>query len=847
MNHSRHHPLLPCLPRPSHYLGTEYNAVHKDPARIALHWGLAFPDLYQVGMSHLGLKVLYHILNADPRIWAERAFAPSPEAAAILRDSTSPLATLESHTPLSELDILGFSLTHELCYTTVLYMLDLAHIPFRSSERSAGHPLLIAGGGACVNPEPVAPFFDLFVIGDGEEVVSDISRIVLQAKEDQKSKPEILAQLGDLPGIYVPAPFHRTDMEPPRVEKRVLVDLNAAQPPAAQIVPYGQAVHDRLTLEIARGCTRGCRFCQAGMTMRPVRERSLPRLDEQLQAGLDGTGFEEISFLSLSTGDYSQLEALFNQSLARCQKEQVAISLPSLRVGSLSPRLMRSMASLRRTGATVAPEAGSQRLRDVINKGITEQALLEHAGDLFASGWKRIKLYFMIGLPTETYQDLQAIHDLCLRVLDTAGTEKKKVQLTASVAVFVPKPHTPFQWEAQDDPATVREKIAFLQDLFRRPKNLTLRWHDPEMSSIEGVFSRGDRSLAPVLEDAYARGDILSSWQEHFDFSLWNQVLTEHGTDLAPWLGARSEEEALPWRIINCGVRRDFLLRERKKAWEEATTKDCRYHGCTLCGVCSGREDPGELAVQAAEQPIRPVVNQKRRDQGEGQDDVLARTGGMSEEEHNGVSLVLTYSKLGPAAHLSQLELQTVCERLFRRARLPLSFSRGFHPMPRISFGRALPVGVHSEAEACVVGLRRSVSDMDLCARLNAVSVPGVEFLRAEEQAPGHKLKQPRYERFLLRYNLPQSKADYHIESWMELTRAESWIVSRKTKKGSRDVDLRSRLSAVQPLSPSGVEITFDWEPGYISPLFVVQALNPALDPGTYTLTKKKPFHPSGQ
>ncbi|MFO7875899.1 MAG: TIGR03960 family B12-binding radical SAM protein [Desulfovermiculus sp.] len=846
MANTQVHPLLPLLPRPSHYLGTEVNAETKEPAGILLRWGLAFPDLYEVGMSHLGLKILYHILNTSSGIWAERVFAPSLEAAKIMRAHQTPLSTLESQTSLAALDILGFSLTHELCYTTVLYMLDLAGIPFRRGQRDATWPLVVAGGGACVNPEPMAPFFDLFVIGDGEEVIKELSHEIVRGKQAQASREEILGELGHIPGIYIPEHFHQTGSghvarpsfpETRHVEKRVVADLNQAPFPTRQIVPFGQAVHDRFTLEVARGCTRGCRFCQAGMTMRPVRERRLPQLDELLESGLDSTGFEELSFLSLSTGDFSQLEALFAQSLARCQEEQVAISLPSLRVGSLNPSLMHSMATLRRTGATLAPEAGSQRLRNVINKGISQQALLEHTRDLFACGWRRLKLYFMIGLPTETYDDLQAIYDLCLQVLDTAGADKKKIQLTASIALFVPKPHTPFQWEAQDDVQTAGQKISFLQDLFRKPKNLSLRWHDPSMSSIEGVFSRGDSSLAQAVEEAYARGDILTSWHEHFDFSVWEEVLSRNRTGRAVWLQARELDADLPWAHINCGVHPSFLLQEREKARQEAMTPDCRYQGCSRCGVCTSPREGSALARQEQTRGIRPVVNQDRRDQeGERGPTPPARSEEIWEQKTN--SLVLKYEKKGPAAYLSQLELQTVFERLFRRAALPLSFTRGFHPMPRLSFGRALPVGVSSEEETCMIGLRRSCPFPDVCAHLNRFSVPGLLFTRAHEVTPGYKLKQPRWEQFFLCFELSLRRSEQELERWVEIAHADKWTVVRQTKKGARQVDLRSRLCHVEIQPPDGVIITFDWDPGYLNPLFFVHSMHPDLDPRDFTLTK---------
>ncbi|MBU1249314.1 MAG: TIGR03960 family B12-binding radical SAM protein, partial [Proteobacteria bacterium] len=403
--------LLSILPRPSRYLGNEWGVTLKDPATVTVRLALAFPDLYEVGMSYLGQKILYEAVNRVDRFLAERVYSPCSEAAAILREHGAPLATLETDTPLAETDALAFSLTHELCYTNVLYMLDLAGIPLRTADRDELHPLVMAGGGACFNAEPLADFLDLMAIGDGEEVLVTILEHVERAKAQGLSRRELLEGLRHVPGIYIPSFF--TDQGPgeplkpvfedyTRVEKAIVDDLDQAPFPTLQPVSSGQAVHDRLTLEIARGCTRGCRFCQAGMIYRPVRERSVSTIENLLIDGLAKTGFEETSLLSLSTGDYSALTGLFTRTFDRCAAEQVAISLPSLRVGSISEAIMERISSIRRTGSTLAPEAGSQRLRDVINKGITEEALIEHVGYLFENGWLSVKLYFMIGLPTET-------------------------------------------------------------------------------------------------------------------------------------------------------------------------------------------------------------------------------------------------------------------------------------------------------------------------------------------------------------------------------------------------------------------------------------------------------------
>ena len=441
--------LLPLLPRPTRYLGSEWGSVHKDPAKVKAHIAIGFPDLYEIGMSYLGQKILYEIVNKHDDFYAERVYTPCEETAEIMREHGELLATLESDTPLKDVDALGISLTHELCYTNVLFMLDLADIPLKAADRDDSCPLIIGGGGACFNAEPVADFFDVIMLGDGEESIIKVMEIIAECKEQGLGRKARLEKLAELPGIYIPEFFDPENPDDFFVEKAVVEDFEPIPFPKEQILPYGQVIHDRLTMEIARGCTRGCRFCQAGIIYRPVRERTPETLTKTLMEGLEETGYEETSFLSLSTGDYSALDTLFAQCFDNCAAEQISISLPSLRVGSLSEPIMERIATIRRTGATLAPEAGSQRMRDVINKGITEEALLDHALMLYENGWQNIKLYFMIGLPTETFEDLDAIVDLCVKVRDVAGKHIKKLNITAAVSPFVPKPHTPFQWERQ--------------------------------------------------------------------------------------------------------------------------------------------------------------------------------------------------------------------------------------------------------------------------------------------------------------------------------------------------------------------------------------------------------------
>ncbi len=842
--------ILPLLPRPSRYLGIEDGAVRKDPTRVDLHVGLAFPDLYEVAMSYLGQKILYGQMNARPDILAERAFAPCAEAGALLREHKTPLATLESGTPLKDLHVLAFSLTHELCYTNVLYMLDLAGIPLRTADRWAqtddlnAWPLVIAGGGCTLAAEPMAPFFDLMALGDGEVILPELADLLIECRRKKTGRAAFIDKARRIPGVYVPELFQPDEHNIPRpllpdytrVQRRVAPDLDAAPYPVSQVIPFG-AVHNRLALEIARGCTRGCRFCQAGMTYRPARERDNETLTRLLHDCLTATGFDDVSFLSLSTGDFSSLKSLFLRTVDRCAADQISVSLPSLRVGSIDDEIMARMAGIRRTGATLAPEAGSQRLRDVINKGVTEEDLLLHARKLFEHGWQQVKLYFMIGLPTETQEDLDAIVDLCRKVRDAAGPGVRRLQVTAAISPFVPKPHTPFQWERQISLAEIAERVNYLRDAFSRVKAVTMRWHDPKTSLLEGVFSRPDRRLAEVVEGAYNAGQIFTSWTEHFKLDPWLECLNARGLTPEEYTKERDPDAPLPWDHLEAGLSRAFLLRERERALAGKITDDCRYAACNLCGACDLKNSPSLLAP--AGQPIANRTNLPQRDQ-EAHSPHRDEDGRVLRREPENAPPRLAqeltikaghfriwYSKEDRAAFLSQLELQPLFERALRRAGIALTFSQGFHPLPLITFGRALPVGVSSQAEWLAVFLRAPMSAGALQKALGPAVLPGIRILSVEPLPLSRRCPQSQAEVFTLRYHVEPERLPALHAAWEAFKAAPNFLHSRATKSGEKESDIRPLFTDIRIQPDHSLTLAFDWSRLYVSPLVLARAVTP--------------------
>ncbi|PID41497.1 MAG: B12-binding domain-containing radical SAM protein [Proteobacteria bacterium] len=804
--------ILPLITRPGRYIGREYNVLPQKRDHSVVDWALVFPDLYEIGMSHQGLQILYHILNDEPGITAERCFCPDRNTETLLRQKDIPLFALESGRPLSSFDLIGITLPHELCYTNILTILNLSGIPFLARDRKESDPLVIGGGTCAFNPEPVADFFDAILIGDGEKGIVDISRTINTAKEQKKNRKGKRDLLATIDGMYIPSHFTPHYLESgavsridysgtkePKVRRQVLPDLARLDHLKKPIVPNARIVHDRLGIEIARGCTRGCRFCQAGITYRPVRERTVDQIMELAETGIKSSGFDELALLSLSTGDYSCLSGLLPKLMNRYADQYVSVALPSMRVGTLTEELMDEIKRVRKTGFTLAPEAGSERLRQVINKGITEEDLLQTAASAFALGWNLIKLYFMIGLPTETEEDIDSIIELAKKTAAAGSVSGKgRNRVNVSIGTFVPKPHTPFQWERQ---ITIEESRKWINRLKARlPRGgFKLKWHDPEQSYLEGVFARGDRRLSALIISSWLSGARLDSWSDSFNLACWQESAASINIDLDFYLRQRDEQEILPWHHIDSLVEQEYLLAERNKSRAGIYTPDCRYKGCQKCGLCDFKT-------------IRPVVHTKDTPK-ETKPMAASRKQPRKLPEERFTYLV-EYSRTGLISYLGHLEFLQIIFRALRRAEIKTHFSKGFNPSPKVSFGPALPVGTESLCEFFLMELPSPLAeDISWADRLSRVLPEGIKVLSI---SPWHR-KIPQNIAITYRLTARSKLSTDEKQSIDTFLGATHFPVTRTRKGKSREINIRPLVSSVHLLNDTQLEIVLisrSGEPG---------------------------------
>ena len=790
--------ILPGVEMPSRYLGNEINTIRKDLDKVDLRIALAFPDLYEIGTSHFGLQILYDILNRRDEIAAERVYAPALDMEARLRERDLPLASLESGCPLTRFDIIGFSLLYELNYTGVLSILDLSAIPFRSEERDERHPFIIAGGPCTCNPEPVAPFFDAMVIGDGEDVVVQMANAWLDWRRGgHGQRADLLEAWSEIPGVYIPAFFdldfddrgfqrlipHRGNYE--RVTRAFVSSLESTPFPTEPIVPFGRPVHDRLRLELSRGCTRGCRYCQAGMIYRPVRERSPAKVLDLCDAALSATGYEDVSLLSLSTGDYRCIVPMMEQFLNRYACDHVALSLPSLRAGTLTPELMTLIKRVRKTGFTIAPEAGSQRLRDVINKNITADDIRATVEDAFEQGWKVIKLYFMIGLPTETQADLEALVELVQQLKSVKGPGNRRPRINVSVATFIPKAHTPFQWSRQIRLEDSRRTINWLQDRLKSP-GVHFKWQNPEISMLEGLWARGDRRLSRLLLKAYQSGCRFDGWSDHFNFDAWQDSMAACGIDPEQAVyRERGQDEPLPWDHIDMKVSRAFLRAECERALSGEATEDCRDGACQNCGVCDFDQ-------------IQPIVYSTR--------ETAAARRAVGVDANPDAPLekrVVTFTKTDRARFLGHLEMTNIFKRALRRAGIALHYSQGFHPAPKIVFEDTLPLGMESLCERMIITLKTPLAPAEITRRLRPQLPAGLGIVSCEnfwrrQEGP-----------IEVSYRVRLNGTRFPAAPLEALGRQPHFYFERRNRKGRlKKIDLKAMLRTIEQVTPDTLEFT---------------------------------------
>lgn len=782
--------------KPAQYIGGELNSVMKDKQKVDCRLAFCFPDKYEVGMSHLGMKILYSLYNERENWWCERVFAPDADMEQLMREKNILLYGLESLDPIKDFDFVLFTLQYEMSYTAILNMLDLAGLPVRAKDRKGLSPIVAAGGPCACNPEPIADFIDLFIIGEGEEVNIEITDLYMQAKKEGWTKEQYLKEAAKIGGVYVPSLYDVSYKEdgtiqavtpncpeaPAKVQKRIIADLDKVYYPKQFVVPFINIVHDRAMLEIQRGCLRGCRFCQAGFIYRPLRDKHYDTLNQDAHNLCDTSGYEELSLTSLSTSDYKEIEPLLDDLLNWTTDEKVSLSLPSLRVDNFSKELMDKVSRLKKSGLTFAPEAGTQRLRDVINKNVTEEEVMNTCRTAFEGGYTSVKLYFMMGLPTETMEDIEGIANLAQKVVDLyyslpTRPKGRAVSVSISCACFVPKPFTPFEFEAQDTMELLHEKQKHLLASVKS-KKISVSYHDADVSFIEAILAKGDRRLCDVIERVWKMGSRLDGWYEYFDAQRWYDAMNELNIDPAFYANRHREyDEVMPWDHLDFCVSKNFLIRENKLAHQEQVTPQCREK-CSACGAralikgeCCSDKVVYEREVAPIEPP-RPKVDPS-----------------LLLDQPQKVRLFFT--KLDRAKYISHLDMNRCMSRAIKRAGLPVWYTGGFNPHMYLTFPLPLSLGCESVYECVDLKMTQKVDFDQMVSRLNACLPPDIQVFSAGEQKMDQK------EIAWADYEICFRNEDGLKEKLTSFFNQQEIKVIKKTKKGEKEIDLKPHFSLV--------------------------------------------------
>ncbi len=828
--------LLHFVERPSRYLGREINSIHKDKEEVTLRAAIVFPDLYEVGMSHLGIHILYDIGNRLEGVQTERVFLPQDDMLDLLKEKSRPLFTLESKTPLHECDLVGFTLQSELTYTNILTILDSGKIPLRAEDRTEEAPLVLGGGPCAFNPEPLTEFFDLFFIGDGEVQWALILE-ALKTRISGASRRERIESLKELSGIYDYRDFeieYKDDNTVKsvvpvtgrgKVVKALCADLENLSFPTSLLVPFLQPVHDRITLEVARGCTRGCRFCHAGMVYRPVRERSARTIMETARDSLKATGYADLSLTSLSIGDYTHLDEVLLDLMDTYCEDRISVSLPSMRVGGLTPEVARQIQRVKKTGFTIAPEAGTRRLRKVVNKDLSEDEIVGTARWVFDRGWDSLKLYFMVGLPTESDEDLDGIVNLVKKM---AALAPDRGRITVNISPFVPKSHTPFQWVPQESEPDMKQKLDYLRAKLKG-KKVQVKWGRSDQALLEAVLARGDRRISKVIRAAWEMGARQDGWDEHFHWDIWRRAFDECGIDPGFYATrTRKSDEIFCLEHISCGVTREFLLDEYRKGLAGEVTEDCREVGCFSCGVCTPE-------LSAVIPPLRDVPAEGN----DIQQETLPVKAARSIRRIRAI-----FEKTGYMRFLGHLEIMRAFERAARRASVPLAFTGGFSPKAKINFALSMPLGVAGLAEWMDIELLESWPARRLMNEINKYLPEGLRILRAWKAPLEGQSLNVRVRAIEYLAVLPERDNDLpeRIRSIME---ADSIKISRKRGDKTRTVELKDYLHKMW--SDDGKSVYFMLsitDKGSAKPLEVIETLlrEPILPGEAFSLTRTKLF-----